>query len=277
MNSGARYRRATLVWSMGSLICYLLLSSSAFSATQNFSSRGKAAAPIAISAPPRTLTVGEKLVFEVSWFGIPIGIGTLHVKEKLEFRGRTAFHVSAVAETNEFLSKLYPVRDTAETYIDAESFYSLGFRKTLSEGRYRADERIDFDVLQRKGFWESVKNGTKKTVDLPGPVHDFLSAFFWFRLQPITVGRPLRTVVNDEERNWDLELDIQKLERKEIKGVGTVDTVRVETKSKLRGMLYDRGRSWVYFTVDERRLPVWIAIKTPYGPVNAVLKEALAV
>ena len=252
----------------------LTASMNAGAATQNFSAQGskRQTAPV-IEAPAKTLTVGERIVLEVSWFGIPIGTGTLEITEKVNRGGRQAFHVVALAETNEFLSKIYPIRDRAETYIDTENFSSLEFKKTLSEGRYRADEHIVFDAERKKGYWESVKNGTKKTVDIPGPVHDFLSAFFWFRLQPITVGKPVRTVINAEERNWDLEIDVQKLEKKEFRNREPLWTVRVEPKSRLKGMLYDRGQSWVYFTVDARRVPVWVTLKTPFGPVNAVLKE----
>src|SRR3989338_5344546 len=79
-------------------------------ANTNFSNKHRAR-EIKIDEPAQTLTVGERLVFNVSWMGIPVGIGTLEVNEEVEKAGRRAFHVIAIAETNDFLSKIYPVHD----------------------------------------------------------------------------------------------------------------------------------------------------------------------
>lgn len=227
---------------------------------------------IKIDKPAQTLTIGERLVFNVSWMGIPVGIGTLEVKEEVKKAGRRAFHVIAIAETNDFLSKIYPVHDEVHSFIDAEDFYSLEFRKTLKEGRYRADERIVYDRQNQIGHYQSFRSGDKKLIPVPAKVHDFLSAFFWFRLQPIQVGQKLRTVVNSEEKNWDLELDVLGVETKYFRRNGSVGTVVVEPKTRLQGILYKRGQATVYFSCDRRRVPVWITLKTPYGPIVGVLR-----
>lgn len=228
---------------------------------------------IKIAPPEKTLRVGEKLIFDAYWIGIHVGTGTLEVKELTTRHGREAFHIEAVAETNEFLSKLYPVRDVVETYVDAKELYSLEFSKTVSEGRYRADERIVYDYTAKKGFYESMHNKTKKEFPLPEKVNDFLSMFFWARLQPWQVGKSIHTVVNDDEKNWDLELDIQKTEAKEIKGGRIVDVAVIEPKTRMKGILYSRGRAWVHFSVDSQRKPVFILIQTPFGPITALLRE----
>jgi hypothetical protein len=227
---------------------------------------------IKIDKPAQALTVGERLVFNVSWMGIPVGVGTLEVKEEARKAGRRAFHVIAIAETNDFLSKIYPVHDEVHSFMDAEDFHSLEFRKTLKEGRYRADERIVYDRGRQIGSYESFHNGSKKEIPTPPKVHDFLSAFFWFRLQPIEVGQKLRTIVNSEEKNWDLELDILRVETKHLRRQGSIDTVVVEPKTRLKGILYKRGKATVYFSCDRRRVPVWITLKTPYGPIVGVLQ-----
>ena len=204
--------------------------------------------------------------------GIPIGYGSLEVKEKVKVRGRDAFHVIAIARTNEFLSHLYPVYDEIHSWIDCEKFYSLEFRKDLKEGRYRADEKIVYDHEAKKAFYESFRNHSKKEIAIPPGAHDFISAFFWFRLQPLKVGQNLHTLVNSEAENWDLEIRPTKTAIKEFRGGQVMNTVLVEPRTKLKGILYDRGQAWVYFTIDSRRLPVWIALQTPFGPVTGVLR-----
>ena len=228
---------------------------------------------IVIENPLPTLTVGERLVFDVSWMGVPVGIGTLEVKEQVARNGRAAFHVIAIAETNEFLSKIYPVHDEIHSFIDAEDFYSLEFRKILKEGRYRADERVVYDRQNQMGHYESFRSGDRKLIPIPPKVHDFLSAFFWFRLQPIQLGKKLHTIVNSEAQNWDLELDVLSIETKSFRHRGSMDTILVEPKTQLKGILYKRGRATVYFSCDKNRSPVWIALTTPYGPIVGVLRS----
>ncbi len=252
-------------------LLFFLLIPSVFAAN-NFSSKKNVPAPAGIAKPLTDLPLGEKLVFEVSWMGVNVGYGQIEIPEKTVVRGREAYHIVATARTNDFLSKLYPVEDRVESWVDARTFYSLKFRKTLQEGRYRADEETEFFPETKKGSYYSYKNGTRKEFEIPGPVHDIVSAFYWFRLQEASVGKSVNTTVCSEEKNWAAEIKVIGVTAKVIRGLGAVDTFYVEPKSSLRGVFYDRGRVWVYFTADQKRVPVWVVFKTPFGPVNGVLK-----
>jgi len=244
-----------------------------YAGSKNFSSK-KNQPVISVEAPLKVLAVGEHLVFDVSWMGVPVGVGTLEVREIVTTGGRRAYHVVAVAETNDFLSRLYPIHDEVHSFIDAEKFYSLQFSKEIHEGRYRADERMTYDYEKGKIFYESFRNKSKKEFELPSKVQDFLSAFYWFRVQPAVVGKSLHTVVNSEAENWDLELAVLKQEIKEFKDGRAIPVILVEPKTRLKGMLYQRGRVWVYFSADQKRLPVWVTLRTPFGPVSGVLRPS---
>ncbi|MBI3252960.1 MAG: DUF3108 domain-containing protein [Candidatus Omnitrophica bacterium] len=233
----------------------------------------KSAAAFSAEENCPALKVGERLEFGVSWMGIPVGTGTLEVKEKIEVRGRPAIHLVATARTNDFLSKIYPVSDEIHSFVDAEKWRSLEFRKKLKEGRYRADERIVFDYEKRKGFYESFLNGGKKEMDIPASVQDLLSAFYAFRMKPVKTGDRVHMEVNSEEKNWDLELDVLSREVKELRGGRVMETFKVEPRTRLKGALQARGRAWVYFTADEKKLPVWVTLQTPFGPIVGVLAD----
>ena len=226
-----------------------------------------------IEAPAGTPVVGERLVFDVVWMGIPVGTGTLELKEKLLFAGRPAYHVIATARTNDFFSKIYAIDDEVQSYFDAQTGYSLEFSKRLKEGRYRADERIVFDPAQKKAFYESFLNKSKKELPIEGPVHDLLSAFYRFRLQPVRVGDKWRTTVSSDEKNWDLEMDVLRIETKHFRKRPSVRALLVEPKTRLEGVLYNRGRSWVHFSTDRSRTPVWITIHSRFGAVLGVLRN----
>ncbi len=223
--------------------------------------------------PNAQLELGEHLLYEVSWMGVPVGYGELWVKEKTRIGDRDVFHVVAIARTNEVLSKIYPVVDELHSFIDVNDLYPIEFRKRLSEARYRADEKTTFDPVNKKGYYESLKNGEKKEFEIGGYVHDVISAFFWVRRQILEPGKSVHTVVSSEEKDHDLEIQVLKREQKEFRGKGSVDTILVEPKTSLKGVLYSRGRVWIYLSADENRIPLWIMLKTPFGPINGVLKS----
>lgn len=230
------------------------------------------AAPL--ETPEPTIFVGEKIVFQVIWMGVPVGIGELEVKEKTRIGGRETFHIVATARANDFLSKIYPVHDEMHSYIDTQTLYPLKFRKKLQEGRYRADEETAFDAVNKKGHYESLKNGSKKDFEISGNVQDILSAFYWFRRQNIAVGQNVKTVVSSEEKDWELEVDVLRRETKAFRRQGSIDTIVIEPKTRLKGALYDRGQMWVNFSADKHRVPVWITLKTPFGSILGVLDRS---
>ena len=241
-------------------------------AANNFASKRSAVELPALAAPARDPRVGEKLLYEVSWIGVPVGYGELWVKEKTVIHGREAYHVVATALTNEVLSKIYPVHDEIHSWIDAETLQSLQFQKTVSEGFYRADERVLFDASLKKGFYESLKNGTKKEFDIHVPVHDVISAFFWTRRQVFKPGDRLHTIVNNGEKDYDLHVDILSHEWKEIRGQGSADLLKLEPKTELKGVLERRGRVWIHLENTPARVPILITFRTPFGPIVGVLK-----
>lgn len=216
--------------------------------------------------------MGERLIYDVYWMGVYIGTGDLQVKEKVILNGREAFHVVAVAKTNEFLSKIYPVQDEVHSWIDTQTLQTLQFQKKLSEGFYRADERVSYDAAKKTARYESLKNGSKKEFPISTPVHDLVSAFYWARRQPLEPGKSLKTVVNGDEKDWDLEVQVLRREMKEIRGHGVVDTILIEPKTRLKGVLEKRGRVWIHLKNDATRVPALITFKTPFGPVVGVLK-----
>lgn len=250
-----------------------IFSASSEAATSNFSKSSQKTKPIQIEEPLETLREGEKIIFDVFWMGIYVGEGSLEVKERVPINGQEAFHIVAIAKTNDFLSKIYPIYDEIHSFMDTESLRTLEFRKNVREGRYRADERIQYDYAAKRAVYESFKNKSRKEFPLEADVQDFLSAFFWFRLQPAKVGDRIRTKINDEEKDWDLELHILKTEAKELRGEQVLDSFVVEPKTSYKGVFERRGRVWVHFTADAKRVPIWIRMSTPFGPVIGVIKS----
>jgi hypothetical protein len=221
--------------------------------------------------PNQEIPVGERLVYKITWLKVPVGIGELWVKEKAKLNGREIIHVVGRVETNKVLSKIFPMRDVGESWIDAQTYESVQFEKKIDELLTNAHERVVFDRAKKKGYYESFKSGEKKEFDIPVPVHDVFSAFYWARRQTLVPGKQLRIMLTADQADWALEINVMDKERVEVQGK-KIETVRIGLDTHSGGK-DRRGKAWFYLTTDAAREPVKIVYKAPFGSVAGTLIE----
>lgn len=181
--------------------------------------------------------------------------------------GRRAYRIVSKTESNSFVSKFYKVRDRAESYIDAESLYTLRFIKHLREGGYKADLDIRFDQANRKAIYSD-----GKVFDVASGVHDVLSAFYYVRTKPLPDGATMVLPTHDNKKSYEMEVKVHKRERIEVPA-GKFDCVLVEPILKSEGVFKSKGSILVWLTDDERRMPVLVRTKVPVGSINVALTD----
>lgn len=235
------------------------------------------AADIRIARPSQELLVGERLGFTGRWFALPVGKGWIEVKERLELDGRQVYHVQAEGVSTDLLAKLYPIRDVLHSYLDVQTLQPVRFEKSQREGHYRAEEVVTFDYLRLVAQYESLlhpeRRDRTKTVPIPADLHDLISAFYWLRRQPLEPGRPLVVNIYSDEKVYPTEMLPIKGVRLELRKRGTFEAVLVEPKPKFKGIMVKRGRLWVYLSADAHRLPLYVKVATPWGPMSAVISQ----
>lgn len=211
---------------------------------------------IVVKVPVNKLPIGEKLIYNVEWLGMDVGIVTLSVIGIVEQNGRQAYHILAKVDTTDIISKVYKIEDIISTYIDVETLLPLRFDKVQREGGYRADEYVDFNHEKQKAFYFSRKNHTKKEYTIPKDVQDPLSCLYYFRLQDLTEKNSMFTSVNIDEKNWFLETKMIKKGYVTIKGIGEVEAFMVQPLPWFQGELKGSARATVWFSADEKRIPL---------------------
>ena len=224
--------------------------------------------------PPQKLFVGERLVYSVRLFGIEVGKGEAEVKEIVTLRGRRAYHLVVKVRSASILDWIYKVRDVHHSYLDTEKLHSLRYEKILQEGRYHADEEMDYDQEKHQANYHSRKNGSRKQMLIPPHVQDQLSSGFWFRLQEVRPGTQLDVAVNADEKNWDLEVKVLKKIKMKVPILGNIEAVEVEPEIQFQGLFVKRGKIRGWMALDERRIPIKMTVKIPVlGSITAELKE----
>jgi hypothetical protein len=191
----------------------------------------------------------------------------MQVQNLQRVRGRRAYRIVTKTESNSFVSKFYKVRDRAESYIDAESLYTLRFIKHLREGGYKADVDIRFDQENRKAIYAD-----GKTLEVAPGVHDVLSAFYYVRTRPLPDGAIMVVPTHDNKKSYEMEVKVHKRERIEVPA-GKFNCVLVEPILKSEGVFKSKGSIFVWLTDDERRMPVLVRTKVPVGSINVALTD----
>lgn len=224
------------------------------------------------------LTVGEKLVYDIRWSGIPSGISTLSVKWKREFDGFDVYHIECEICSNTFASLFYPVENRAVSYLDVSEGFSRLFDLSRSEGRLKQHEHVEYDYEKGLALYEERKPGpfsprTKKSVRIDGPVQDPLSCVYYLRTVELVPGASVRMPVHTSRRGWALTIDTLRREELYIPRFGTLSTLRLEPSMQFPGIFVRRGRMIVWVE-EETRIPVQMNVDIPVGSVSATLIDA---
>lgn len=211
--------------------------------------------------------IGEYFQFSIDWNGLNGGNSLMQVQNIQRVDGRRVYRIVTKAESNSFVSKFYKVRDRAESYIDAESLYSVRFVKTLREGSYKKDIDVRFHQEARKAAYTD-----GAMLDVPARVHDVLSAFYYVRTLPLPDGGTIVIPTHDNKKSYSMEVKVRKRERIQVPA-GTFDCVMVEPLLKSEGVFRSKGSILVWLTDDARRIPVLVRSKVPIGSISVTLTD----
>lgn len=211
--------------------------------------------------------IGEYFQFSIEWNGLNGGSSLMQVQNLRSVDGRRAYRIITKTESNSFVSRFYKVRDRAESYIDAESLYTLRFVKHLREGGYKQDTDVRFDQAHRKAVYAS-----GPAEDVPARVHDVLSAFYYVRTLPLAVGSTITIPTHDNRKSYEMEVRVHKKERIEVPA-GKFDCILVEPVLKSEGVFKSKGSIYVWLTDDDRRIPVLVKSKVPVGSISVSLTD----
>jgi hypothetical protein len=218
---------------------------------------------------PVPFTAGETLVYTLMWLKIEGGEMTLATTRETTPDGVPVHRIALTAESNEYVSKFYPVRDRYETWVDARDFQPLRFEKHAREGRYESDEVEEFDLAKGLATWRASKT------PLPSRVTDLISCFYYMRAQPLVVGKPIELEMYSRGKVYKIAATVLGKERVETEA-GTFDTFKVQPAMRENESAEDRnkGKLFLWFSDDARRLPVQVRTIMPIGSVTARLKKA---
>jgi hypothetical protein len=210
------------------------------------------------SFPPK-----QTLTYAVDWRVFPAGTATFHLEQV-----GTMQHVVATGESIGAVNLLFRVNDRFESYFNRTTGCSVSFAKQLQEGRRRVTTMLRFlpgkQVLEEK----NLVTGTSKQQEAPIPpcVTDLMSAIFYGGSQPLQPGGSFHMPVADAMRVVDVTMKAEARE-KVVTTAGTFQTIRVQPLADA-GVVKNRGNIWIWYTDDERRMPVQMRARLFWGTIT---------
>jgi hypothetical protein len=220
-----------------------------------------------LTAPRAGFSFPQKqtLTYSVDWRVFPAGTAVLHF-EAAGDRER----LTATAETVGAINMLFHVNDRFQSSFDREKGCTYEFDKQTVEGRRQINSTQHLDYAQSKTVIDEkniVKNQSKHVESpIPGCMTDLLTGVFYPESQVLEVGHSFVMPVVDAMHNVPVTMKVEG--REEIKTpLGTFKTIRVQPTADA-GVVKNRGNIWIWYTDDERHLPVQMRARLFWGTIT---------
>jgi len=214
---------------------------------------------------------GERLEYEVSYGWIDAGEAIIEItEEKKSIAGRDVLHVVGKGNSMGTFNWFFKVRDTYETYLDADGIFPWIFVRDIEEGGFKMKQYYTFDQFKRK-----VKTKKGKQFDVPVGVQDMISAFYYARTFDFSDAKPNQVyemhIFIDNEL-WPLRIRYLKKERIKV-DKGTYDCM-VFVPVVQEGRIFKKEEDMmVWVTDDENKIPIQAKSKILVGSVTMEIRD----
>jgi hypothetical protein len=204
---------------------------------------------------------GETLDYDLKWLRITGGSARMTIAPLDENRLR----ITSVGKSTPGFSRIFKVRDEIETIVARNDFSTLRYTKSLDED---GDKKVEVTTVEDGVATRRRKK--VKSVRVPRPVFDPISLIYHIRTLDLAVGRTHQFSVVADAKVYTVHAVVVRKETLTTPA-GRFNCLVVEPRMESGGV--DREeRMWIWYSDDERRLPVRIRTEVNFGAVTATLR-----
>ena len=233
--------------------------------------------------PP--FSIGERLVYSVKWdppwylFFLPsmeAGEATLHLAGETEYKDKKALRIVFRARSSGRLMRLTKmnIEDEFVFLSEPETFCSLNVSQKIREGKRKRQIDVDYlrdtNQLHIRVLDESIdppqiqKDEIKDNI--PPCVQDPFSALYLFRKAELRKEHSQAFVIGNDDKFKEVEARVEKQDRLDT-AFGTLAAWNVQTSALKGGLFKAGGQFRIWFSADERKLPIQFEANVGIGRV----------
>jgi len=197
--------------------------------------------------------------------------------------GGSAYSLKFTGEVSSkgFFSKLFNLRfrERIESIVEPTSFTVKKTKRVDEQGKRARTSESTYD--NGKVVWlERDPNNPSRpprssSAAFSGQVQDVLSAIYFLRTQPLQVGKTFEITVSDSGLVYQVPVHvIEKRRQKTV--IGNVESLRVDAGVfGPNRMIASNAQFSIWFTNDNRHIPVSARIKTEHGTFDITLRKVI--
>lgn len=222
---------------------------------------------------------GESLVMSVSynWHAVQTDVarGTLSIKQET-LNGEKVWHSKMTAVTASFFDVFFKIRERFESWFALKGEDPRKFIRDTYEGGYIATNLYLYDKAA-KVIHADVHRGDNAPVTLDIPygdcTYDLTTLLYFVRrldMSRIVVGKTYKESFAVDESVRQLALTFRGREKKYLKGVGTVNTLKFSIAVHTSNV-FEGGQAYLWLSDDDNRIPVAFSAPLKVGAMNGRL------
>lgn len=229
-----------------------------------------------------TFSYGERITYKVyyNWKAVWMGAGTVDFTVDQGFiDGSEMYSIKASGKTYRTYDFFFKVRDTYETYLDANTLQSRRFVRNVNEGGFLIYNNYEFDrddatvVASRKsGKQTQVK---VDTFEINPCTQDLVSAVYQARLIDFAAYKPGERIPTEIFIDDELfPLAVQYLGKERITVDGKTWNCIKFSPQLVKGNYFDTEDGMTIWVSDDgNRIPIMIESPLTVGSVKAVISK----
>ena len=200
----------------------------------------------------------EELVYRVDFIGITMGYARFRYQGKVSIGGKATYHLNVRAWTSGVLSYIYPINETIDYYLDTETIAPI--RQDSTKQEREKDDVAFYDQETGKITVRYRQSGEiRREVTTVPSVYDPVSVAYYFRWKDLGLENRSRNVYGGRKL-YQISSRILGNERIRTE-YGEVDTIVVLPLIYRDGKPDDKGDLRIWFSRDERHVPVRLYAK----------------
>jgi hypothetical protein len=212
-------------------------------------------------AVEQAFTKGETLDYSLTWLKVTGGTARMTVTQPADDR----FVITSVAHSTPRFSRFFRIRDRVETTISREDFSTLRYVKQLDED----GDKIEEITTVENGIASRMRKKVKK-VPVPRPVFDPISVIYYLRTVDLSPGKSHEMTIVADGKVYTVHAKVIRRETIQTPA-GRFATVMVEPEMRSGGVARSE-RLFIWYSDDDRRLPVRIRTEVKIGAITATLR-----